>query len=134
MWRSSGQQSRATPISDVHNQTTSMYKIVVLLRMIWKYLKLCKMDLGWSWLYNYLIRHHYNIDNADLKRLTECRDLGVFFQSHLNFKNHFQHIVIQDYKLLGSIIRNSKFFKIQSVSILLNSLVRPHNLCFKKSQ
>lgn len=43
------------------------------------------------------IRHTYNIDNAELKSVTECGDLDVFFQSNLKYNSPFAHTVNKAY-------------------------------------
>lgn len=54
-----------------------------------------------------MIHHSYNmLSTTTLARLTECRDLGVTFQSSLTFAGHIAATVKSATKTLGYILRN----------------------------
>lgn len=75
---------------------------------------------------NYIMSS-YTIEEGELCRKKECKDLGVIFQSNLKFNNHYNYIVNKAYKMLGFVVRNSRFFKdLGCIIKLYNSLVRPH--------
>lgn len=73
------------------------------------------------------IETNYTINNEQLERTSEYKDLGVLMQSNLKFNSHHQYIVNKAYRALGFIIRNTKnFTNISSIVRLYNALVRPH--------
>ncbi|RZC40962.1 RVT 1 domain containing protein, partial [Asbolus verrucosus] len=53
----------------------------------------------------------YKIGDTILGRNDTVRDLGVTFESTLNFSVHIDNIVSASYKSLGFLIRNSCYFK-----------------------
>lgn len=57
------------------------------------------------------IIYQYSINNINLQRITEIKDLGVFFNSQLSFNQHIENITAKAFKILGFINRNSKDFK-----------------------
>lgn len=73
------------------------------------------------------IQYDYTINNSILNRVTEVRDLGVFLDSKLLFRSHFEKITAKAYKMLGFLIRQTADFKdINTFIILYNALVRSH--------
>lgn len=71
------------------------------------------------------IKNDYTINNQTLVRKTECKDLGVHLQSNMKFHSHYISIVNKTYKVLGFVIRNSRYFGIDTTIRLYNALVRP---------
>ena len=72
------------------------------------------------------LNYDYCLNNTQLNRVDKCKDLGVHLQSNLKFNDHFEYIVNRAYKILGFIIRNSKFLtNIHVIVRLYNALVRP---------
>lgn len=53
----------------------------------------------------------YSIGDVFLKRVVEVKDLGVIFDSKLEFKSHINYITSKAYAMLGFIKRNTKEFK-----------------------
>ncbi len=51
------------------------------------------------------------MENENLERVTEIKDLGVIMDSKLTFKNHINKISSNAKKALGFIIRKSKIFR-----------------------
>lgn len=71
------------------------------------------------------IQYEYHIGNQLLAQKSVAKDLGVYFDSKLNFKEHFEYISNRGYQLVGFIIRIMKDFKKPSTLIyLFNVLVR----------
>ena len=67
----------------------------------------------------------YSINGSFLQAVSHIKDLGVIFDSFLRFDIHINSIINHAYKMLGFIIRNSRFFKsIDSISTLYFSFVR----------
>lgn len=66
----------------------------------------------------------YTIGQEHLQRVNEIRDLGILFDSHLNFNSHISMITSKAFRNLGFLIRNSNSFKVSTVKILYCSLVR----------
>lgn len=74
-----------------------------------------------------IYEHPYQLNNFELTRKCEFEDLGVHLQANFTFNNHYNVIVNKAYKMLGFVIRSTKFFKnISSLVKLYNALVRPH--------
>lgn len=68
---------------------------------------------------------NYNINGIELERVNVIRDLGVLLDSELSFKYHIDNLVNAGNKLLGFVIRNTRYFTDIATSLLLfNSLVR----------
>lgn len=68
---------------------------------------------------------NYSINNETLKRVQNCKDLGVIFNSHLKWDDHVDNIVSSSLKNLGFLIRNTmEFNNINTIKLLYNSLVR----------
>lgn len=74
---------------------------------------------------NQPLKFNYRLNNTFLNRLDECTDLGVLFDSKLNFNKHIENIVLSSYKNLGFVIRNSNGFDdIQLLNSLYNAFVK----------
>jgi len=46
---------------------------------------------------------HYNINSTDLENIDSIKDLGVIFDSQLNFKSHVNDKINKAYSILGII-------------------------------
>jgi hypothetical protein len=67
----------------------------------------------------------YNLGNVSLNKIQVVRDLGVLFDSDLNFKKQVDHVISKASMMLGFIKRQSKDFKCPYVTkALYCSLVR----------
>lgn len=67
----------------------------------------------------------YKLGGVPFSRSDNIKDLGITFDSELNFNKHVENVVISSYKNLGFIIRNTKGFNDTKVLITLyNSLIR----------
>jgi hypothetical protein len=67
----------------------------------------------------------YNILNIPLEHVDIVRDLGVWFDSKLSFRTHYDTIIMRARRMLGFINRVAKPFKnSDSLIVLYNSLVR----------
>lgn len=72
-----------------------------------------------------LILYDYVLHNTTLKRETTVKDLGVFLDSKLTFKDHVSYIVSKASSQLGFIFRFSKTFKdVYCLKALYCALVR----------
>lgn len=67
--------------------------------------------------------HPYTLGNVTLEVCDPIMDLGVKFDSVLAFKEHVDHICSSASKSLRLIIRNSRAFRIKTVTVLYKSLV-----------
>lgn len=71
------------------------------------------------------IIYNYKLNNYNLKRVHEIRDLGVIIDSKLTFNSHIDKIIQRAYKLLGFVLRVCKPFQHKMTYMLLYfSLVR----------
>lgn len=71
------------------------------------------------------VHFDYTIDGQTLQRKSVTKDLGVYFDKKLTFREHYDHIVLKAYKTLGFITRATKDFQRPSTFIsLFNTLVR----------
>ena len=69
----------------------------------------------------------YTINSFNLNKVLSFKDLGVIFNSKLNFKEHIDYILAKSMRSLGFLKRNCKEFKnILTLNTLHYSLVRPH--------
>lgn len=68
----------------------------------------------------------YQINGTSINRNTEVRDLGVDFSSNLKFNRHYENCTNKALKVLGYILRKGKFFSLDTISRLFDTLVRPH--------
>lgn len=72
-----------------------------------------------------IINYNYHYNNTQLIRCNEVKDLGVVFDSKLNFSVHINNIVSASLRLLGFIVRNCKAFtNITALDTLYFSLIR----------
>lgn len=66
----------------------------------------------------------YVLNNTELKRVYEIKDLGVTFDSKLRFDIHIRNIVAKSYRNLGFVMRLTKeFTKIKCMKFLYYTLV-----------
>lgn len=71
------------------------------------------------------INFNYNINNVNLLRVSEVRDLGVLLDKKLNFKEHIENICKKGFRLLGFVIRNSRNIRnLKTITNLFNAIVR----------
>lgn len=68
----------------------------------------------------------YCLGNSDLKRVSSVKDLGVTFNSQLNFNEHINNISVKSSKMLGFLLRNCREFSVESIKCVYCSLVRSH--------
>lgn len=74
-----------------------------------------------------LISFNYVINHQMLNRVSEMKDLGVTFDSKLNFISHINKIIAKSSSMLGFVKRFSKDFKNKETILkLYTSLVRPY--------
>lgn len=69
------------------------------------------------------IHFEYSIDSVTLCRLTEVRDLGVLFDTQIDFTRHIEYIIAKSYSMLGFLKRICVDFKCLK---LLKSLYCAH--------
>ena len=69
---------------------------------------------------------HYNINSIDLENIDSIKDLGVIFDSQLNFKSHINDKINKAYSILGIIRRNFTYFDKNSFLVMYKSMVRSH--------
>lgn len=68
---------------------------------------------------------NYSINGSVIKKVNFIRDLGVFFDSKLNFHSHYRHILNSAFRMLGFISRSLyRFRKLDTYITLYNSYVR----------
>ena len=60
-----------------------------------------------------------------LYSVNECRDLGVFVDSHCNFKQHISHICRKAYMSINVIFRCFHTAHVSALIIAYKSFVRP---------
>lgn len=69
----------------------------------------------------------YSINNSNLSKTQSIRDLGVLFDSKLNFRAHYESIIHKANSMLGFVKRWSREFKDPyTLKSLYTSLVRPN--------
>ena len=73
---------------------------------------------------NYYITEE-NIDYI-LEKVDSIKDLGVIFDSRLNFRNHMQNKINKAYSMIGIIKRNFINMDMHTFGLLYKSLVRTH--------
>lgn len=72
------------------------------------------------------ILFNYNIADIELHRIESVKDLGVTYDSAVNFKKHVQYVVADSYRNLGFLFRQSHEFKnIYTIKMLYSTIVRP---------
>ena len=68
---------------------------------------------------------HYSLSTTLLERKTVFKDLGIFFDTKLNFTHHYTAIIEKSFKMLGFVIRSSRNFRnIDTIILLYKTLVR----------
>ena len=73
---------------------------------------------------NSLYRSNFSICSAEA-RVSTFRDLGVTFDPNLKFDRHVDAIVLKAFKMLGFLIRTSRYFQdLHTIILLYKSLVR----------
>lgn len=71
------------------------------------------------------IQFLYDIDGNILERTNSIKDLGIKFNSKLNFSEHMNDISVKAMRMLGFIVRNCRTFtNIQAFKILYFSYIR----------
>uniref|UniRef100_A0A8D8QYF0 RNA-directed DNA polymerase from mobile element jockey n=1 Tax=Cacopsylla melanoneura TaxID=428564 RepID=A0A8D8QYF0_9HEMI len=71
------------------------------------------------------ITYAYTLENNNLQRVTNKKDLGVLFQENLKFDQHIDIITKSASRNLGLILRHSKFFfDYDTIVTLYTALVR----------
>lgn len=69
----------------------------------------------------------YNINSISLLRNSSVKDLGVIFNSNLDFSEHIQFITTKAYKILGFLKRKTtNFTSLKALKVLYFGLVRPN--------
>lgn len=69
--------------------------------------------------------YSYVLNNNELNRCNNFKDLGVLFDTKLSFTDHISDIIVAAYRNLGFIIRNSKqLVDINTLKILFSTFVR----------
>lgn len=75
---------------------------------------------------NNFVGFEYSIGGSYLERVFEIKDLGIIFDSNLNFNSHVNYISSKSSKMLSYIIRqSSEFTNASTFKILYLTLVRP---------
>jgi len=72
------------------------------------------------------ISYNYRIDDCNLEKINEIKDLGVIFDSKLKFSAHINEKVNKAFSVLGIINRNFKYMEKNTFILLYKSMVRPH--------
>lgn len=68
----------------------------------------------------------YKLTDPPLQRVSEVRDMGIYFDSNLTFKYHIDYVVSRVSRLIGCIKRTTTDFKDpQAIIHLYQSLVLP---------
>ena len=67
----------------------------------------------------------YYMHTVQLPNVNECRDLGVFVDSHCNFKHHISHICRKAYTSINVIFRCFDTAHVPVLIIAYKSFVRP---------
>lgn len=71
------------------------------------------------------VNYNYALNNSEIRRVNEIRDLGVLMDSKLSFVPHIDNILDKSFRQLGFILRVSKPFRDPLIyKILFNSFVR----------
>ena len=68
----------------------------------------------------------YKIGNQELNIVNSVKDLGVYFDSEITFRDHFKHITGRAFQMLGFIFRVGKDLSVNTLRLLYCSLVRSH--------
>lgn len=84
--------------------------------------KCCSMSYGIQ-----RINHKYRVENDELQKVSEYKDLGVTFDSCLSFKTHILNQTKRAFQILGFVRRMSSLLQnTETVKLLYNALVRSH--------
>jgi len=75
--------------------------------------------------HTYKLADSSNQDTA-LERGEKIKDMGVWFDEKLTFKEHINHKINVAYMMLGLIKRNFKYVTIPTFVMLYKSMVRSH--------
>ena len=76
---------------------------------------------------NVRVQNNYNLNGILLNSCHVVRDLGVYFDSRLNFQEHISKKINDANKILSLLIRTShEFTNLETLKILYVSLVRSH--------
>ena len=67
-----------------------------------------------------------NQQTVPLARLDKVKDIGVYFDAKLDFKDHMHEKINKAYMMLGLINRNFKHMSIPTFVALYKSMVRSH--------
>jgi len=70
--------------------------------------------------------YNYSVQGTQLERLEHMKDLGVIFDSELNFVQHCKEKINTAYSYLGIIKRNFIYLDQHTFVVLNKSLVRSH--------
>lgn len=74
---------------------------------------------------NNVFSFHYHVDNQPLTRVDSIKDLGVTFDTKLDFSIHIDAVISKAYRMLGFMKRCTKdFSNVQAIKTLYFSLVR----------
>jgi hypothetical protein len=74
----------------------------------------------------YLSKFDYSLNNNKIEEVDNIKDLGITYDSKLNFDIHIRNIIKKAYKLYGFVMRSTTEFKDPLTYIyLFKSLVRP---------
>jgi hypothetical protein len=72
-----------------------------------------------------ILRYKYKIGDNIITRKDKVRDLGITFDSKLNFSCHIDSITSAAYRLLGFVVRNSgEFCNLGTWLTLYNAIIR----------
>lgn len=72
-----------------------------------------------------MIIYDYFVDDIQLKRVYEVKDLGVLFDKGINFDEHVKTLLKSSYSMLGFILRQSaEFNDVHIPLILFNAFIR----------
>ena len=73
---------------------------------------------------NDIVKNYY-MENKNLKRVFEMKDLGIYFTPNLNFNLHISKVVSKSFQMLGFVKRVTKdFTDMNTLRTLYNSLIR----------
>ncbi|XP_026467735.1 uncharacterized protein LOC113390822 [Ctenocephalides felis] len=72
------------------------------------------------------IQQDHHLENQKINSVTSIKDLGVIFDTKLNFSQNINKISLQALRTLSFIIRSGRdFHSIDTLCILYSTLVRP---------
>ena len=71
------------------------------------------------------ILYNYTIDDISLKRSDSFKDLGIVFDEKFTFVPHIEQMITSASRMLGFLIRNSKYFShVTTVKLLYLDLIK----------